>query len=221
MTARAVVLALTMATVMACGALAPASAQEDDALAQDIQRLQDGWATASYQTPEKQQNDAFTRLTAEADQAVARHAGRAEPLVWKAIILSSHAGAVGGLGALGKVKEARRLLEQAEKIDPEALDGSVYTSLGSLYYQVPGWPVGFGDDKQAEKYLKKALAVNPDGIDPNYFYGDYLLEQRHYREAAEYLEKALRAPDRPQRAVADEGRRAEARNKLAEARKHL
>jgi Tfp pilus assembly protein PilF len=152
---------------------------------------------------------------------MARHADRAEPLVWKAIILSSHAGAVGGLGALGKVKEARRLLEQAEAIDPEALDGSVYTSLGSLYYQVPGWPVGFGSDEQAEKYLKKALSVNPDGIDPNYFYGDYLLEQKRYREAVGYLEKALQAPDRPQRAVADEGRRNEARNKLAEARKHL
>jgi tetratricopeptide (TPR) repeat protein len=206
---------------MAFGAAAPVLAQMEDALDQDIRHLQDGWAVANYKTSEKQQDEAFKRLSAEAEQVMERHAGRAEPLVWKAIILSSHAGAVGGLGALGKVKEARRLLEQAEAIDPEALDGSVYTSLGSLYYQVPGWPVGFGSDEQAEKYLKKALSVNPDGIDPNYFYGDYLLEQKRYREAVGYLEKALQAPDRPQRAVADEGRRNEARNKLAEARKHL
>ena len=63
------------------------------------------------------------------------------------------------------------------------LNGSVYTSLGSLYYQVPGWPIGFGSDKKAESYLKKALAVNPDGMDPNYFYGDFMLqEKKNYSE---------------------------------------
>lgn len=217
MKASAMVFSLIAALII--GAAAPA--QEGDPLARDILRLQDGWAVARYRTPEKQQDEAFKRLASEADQVVAGHEGRAEPLVWKAIILSSHAGAVGGLGALGKVKEARRLLEQAEAIDPAALDGSIYTSLGSLYYQVPGWPVGFGSDEQAEKYLKKALSINPDGIDPNYFYGDYLLEQKRYEEAARYLEKALQAPDRPDRALADEGRREEARTRLALARKHI
>ncbi|MBK8163643.1 MAG: hypothetical protein IPK65_11055 [Gammaproteobacteria bacterium] len=219
MKARSMVMAFILA--VATGAVAPVLAQDDDVLAQDIRQLQDGWAVANYQTPEKQRDDAFKQLTGTADQVVARHEGRAEPLIWKAIILSSHAGAVGGLGALGKVKEARRLLERAESINPEALNGSVYTSLGSLYYQVPGWPVGFGNDEQAEKYLKKALSVNPDGIDPNYFYGDYLLEQKRYEEAARYLEKALQAPDRPFRASADQGRRDEARARLALARKHL
>ena len=33
--------------------------------------------------------------------------GRAEPLIWHGIILSSLAGAKGGLGALGLAKEAR------------------------------------------------------------------------------------------------------------------
>lgn len=216
---KASAMVFSLITALIIGAVAPA--QEGDPLAQDILRLQDGWAVAKYRTPDKQQDEAFKRLASEADQVVASHDGKAEPLIWKAIILSSHAGAVGGLGALGKVKEARRLLEQAEAIDPAALDGSVYTSLGSLYYQVPGWPVGFGSDEQAEKYLKKALSINPDGIDPNYFYGDYLLEQKRYEEAARYLEKALQAPDRPNRALADEGRREEARSRLVQARKHI
>ena len=54
----------------------------------------------------------------------------------------------GGLGALSMVRKARDLLLDAEKIDPSTLQGSVYASLGSLYYQVPGWPVGFGDKKK-------------------------------------------------------------------------
>ena len=48
---------------------------------------------------------------------------------------------------------------------------------GFPYYQVPGWPVGFGDDEKAEQLLKQALAINPTGIDPNFFYGDFLLDQ--------------------------------------------
>src|SRR5690606_27578047 len=96
-----------------------------------------------------------------------------------------------------------------ETIDPSALNGSVYTSLGSLYYHVPGWPIGFGDDKRAGEYLKKALAINPDGIDPNFFYGDFLIEEGDYQQAIAVLQHALEAPPRPGREVADEGRRAE------------
>ena len=98
-------------------------------------------------------------------------------LIWAAIVKSSWAGAKGGLGALSLVKTAKRQLEQAIRQNPSALDGSAYTSLGSLYYQVPGWPVGFGDKAKAEQLLKQALAFNPNGIDPNFFYGDYLLEE--------------------------------------------
>lgn len=106
-------------------------------------------------------------------------------------------------------------LEIAIKQDPKALEGSAYTSLGSLYYQVPGWPVGFGDDEKAEKLLKQALAINPTGIDPNFFYGDFLLDQGDKAQAKVYLDKALAAPARPGREVADEGRRMEIRERLA------
>lgn len=191
------------------------------ALSDDIHTLQQQWALVNYEMPEDGQDEAFERLTEQADAVVGKYPEAAEPLVWKAIIVSSHAGATGGLGALGKAKEARRLLEQAKAIDPEVLKGSIYTSLGSLYYQVPGWPFGFGDDDKAERFLKTALSINPDGIDPNYFYGHYLLDQRRYDEAVVYLEKALTAPPRPDRPLADKGRRAEAQEALDEARKKL
>ena len=190
-------------------------------LDEGVVALQADWAVAKYQTAPDQQDKAFTVLTARAEALVAENPGRAEPLVWEAIIVSSHAGATGGLGALGKVKKARELLEKAEKIDPNTLHGSIYTSLGSLYYQVPGWPLGFGDHKKAEEYLKKAVAMNQDGIDPNYFYGDFLRDEGRYQEAAQYLKKALAAPDRPGRTVADTGRREEARQALAKVEAEL
>ena len=176
---------------------------------EDVAKLQQQWEQIRYKTPADVQEPQLERLLAEARSSAAQHPGSADLLIWQAIIESTYAGAKGGLGALSNAKGARQTLEQALAIDPEALAGSAYTSLGSLYYQVPGWPIGFGDDKKALEYLKKGLAVNPDGIDPNYFYGDYLFRKGDYAEAARALNKALQAPPRPGRKVADEGRRAE------------
>ena len=180
----------------------------------ELAQIQQRWAQIQYQLPEDDKEKAFEALAKEAETFVADYPGRAEPLIWQGIVLSTYAGAKGGLGALGLVKQARASLEAALDIDPEALDGSAYTSLGSLYYQVPGWPLGFGDDGKARKYLQKSLAINPDGIDANYFFGDFLLDQGEPQRARIYLEKVLAAPDRPGRAVADQGRRAEAQARL-------
>ena len=61
----------------------------------------------------------------------------------------------------------------------------------------------------AAEFLRKGLAVNPDGIDANFFYGDYLFRSGDYAGAEQALKKALLAPPRPARASADEGRRGE------------
>jgi tetratricopeptide (TPR) repeat protein len=176
--------------------------------------IQQRWAEIQYQMPEGEREKAFENLAGDAEAFVVHYPDRAEPLIWKGIVLSAYAGAKGGLGALGLVKEARKTLEAAIAIDPDALDGSAYTSLGSLYYQVPGWPLSFGDEKQAEEFLRKALAINPDGIDQNYFFGDLLMEQGERKRAMIYLNNALKASPRPGRELADEGRRKEIRSRL-------
>lgn len=182
----------------------------------DLLTIQTQWATANYELKDKAKLEAFELLAKHAHDFVKSHPNKAEPLIWEAIVRSTWAGAKGGLGALSLVKDAKELLEKAIAIDPNALDGSAYTSLGSLYYQVPGWPIGFGDDKKAARYLQQALTMNPEGIDPNYFYADYLKEEGQKQEAKRYFEKALAAPERPNRSLADAGRRNEIKNKLAE-----
>lgn len=188
----------------------------------DIRHLQQEWALIKYR--EKDSDRQVSRMEVLAKQAAdtsARYPDSAEAKIWEAIIVSSQAGIQGGLGALSLVKRSRDLLEQAEKIKPDALGGSAYTSLGSLYYQVPGWPIGFGDDGKARAYLEQARALNPNGIDSNYFYGDFLIDQGEYDEAIKVLEQALRAPERPDRPVADAGRREEIKQAIAKARQNL
>lgn len=181
----------------------------------DLLGIQTRWADANYSPRGEAKEAAFDKLIADAAAFTARNPGRAEPLIWEGIVLSTAAGVKGGLGALGLAKDSRAKLEAALKIDPRALQGSAYTSLGTLYHKVPGFPVGFGSDKKAKEYLEKSLAINPDGIDPNYFYGEFLFDEDDYAGAKKHLEKALQAAPRPNRQSADEGRRKEIRALLA------
>ena len=172
-----------------------------------IASIQKHWAEANYTAEGKDRKKAFKSLTQEADQLVAQSPGSADAHIWAGIVYSTYAGEVSMLSAGKQVKRARSELETALEIDPDAMDGSAYTSLGALLYQIPGF-MG-GDAEKAESLLKQGLELNPQGIDSNYFYASFLMEQERYDEAQQYFQKAANAPARPQRPLADQGRKAE------------
>lgn len=175
----------------------------------EVAHLQQRWAEVNYQLEGKTQLSAFEQLVAEADTLTDQNPNNAAAWIWSGIIKSTYAGAKGGLGALGLAKAARRDLDKATEIDGDAMEGSAYTTLGTLYHSVPGWPVGFGNEDKAEELLLKAVALSPDNIDTNYFYGTYLLDEKRYQEAQDYLLHAQQAAPRPSRPVADAGRQEE------------
>ena len=200
-------IALALVSITALIPKGAHAAGADEAVAE----LQHDWEVIRYQTPQAEREKRFEALSAKARKVSETYPDRAEPLVWEGIIVSSWAGEKGGLGALGHVKQAKGLYEQAIAINGKVLDGSAYNSLGVLYYKVPGWPVGFGDKAKAKELLQTALALNPKGIDPNFFYAEYLVETKQAEQPLPYLERALQAPPRPGRQVADAGRREEIR----------
>lgn len=187
----------------------------------EVIKLQHRWAEVNYQLQDKAQLAAFKSLLGDADKTVETYSDVASSWIWRGIIKSTYAGAKGGLGALSLAKSSKADFEQALNINPNALDGSAYTSLGTLYFNVPGWPIGFGDDKKAEELLLKALAINPNGIDSNYFFGDYLIQEKRYEEAKTHLLKAMNAPVRPNRPLADAGRQKEIAKALVIVNKKL
>jgi tetratricopeptide (TPR) repeat protein len=195
-------------------ALAGPAALADDMQSQ-ISELGHAWAKVYYQTAESQQEPLYPPLVAKAQEIAKANPTKAEPLIWEAIILSCYAKVKGGLGAVDLAEQARDAAFAAAKIDDRALDAGAYTSLGVLYYKVPGWPIGFGSDKKAKEYLDKALAIAPTAVDVNYFYGDFMIEQGDKQKARDFLEKALQAPARPDRADADAGRKVEIQDDLA------
>lgn len=221
-------LALALLTVAWLAAPASGFPQEPQAMPdiltaatpdEAVRALQQQWEIANYQRQGKARSEALGALVETARSTAQRFPGRADVLTWEAICLATYAGSLQGLSqvrALGLAKEARERLEEAERLDPSGDGGAIPTTLGALYFQVPGWPLGFGDDDKAAQYLKQALAINPDGMDPNYFYALFLMKKGEYAQAKAALEKALAAPPRPQRPLADEGRRKEIQAALQE-----
>jgi len=178
-------------------------------LTSEIHALQTSWAQANYVLKGDVQINAFENLIKQAEATTNNYSDKAESWIWLGIIQSTYAGKAGPLDALSYAKAAKVSLEKAMNIDASALNGSAYASLGTLYSKVPGWPLGFGDDDKASAFLKKAVEVNPKGIDSNYFYADYLLEEDKYQAARKYLLIAQAAPERHDRPLADKGRQQE------------
>ena len=208
---------MNKATFVVFFGLYAASVQASD-LHASISGLESEWTVAYYQKNEEEQKQIYSALLEKAADLVKRHPEAAEPKIWYATIMTTNAGLQSSLAALSAIDNAKALLEQAIKINPRALDGAAYVTLGTLYYKVPAWPVSFGDNQIAEQLLKASLGINPDGIDANYFYADFLLQQDREIEAENYFHKAMEAPIRKHQAFADTQLKNEARQALEHVR---
>jgi len=158
--------------------------------------------------------DALAKFT---QSLVAKYSGRVEPLIWEGIVTSEEAGMASTMTALGYAKRAKEILEQAYAKDPAALDGGAPTSLGVLYARVPSWPIGFGDTDKARQLLVQAVTLAPNGMDANYFYADFLMNQREYAAAYKVLKHALSLPPQNNRPLWDKNRRAVIRELMSKA----
>jgi tetratricopeptide (TPR) repeat protein len=200
----------TLLRLCTVAALFLALAGQAAVAASTLTDIQAQWDATNFTLLGKAQVESFEQLQAASEAYTAGNPGQADGWIWRGIVDSSFAGAKGGLGALGLAKSARKHFDKAIEIDGDAMQGSAYSSLGTLYYSVPGWPLGFGDDDKAEEFLQKGLSLNPDEIDSNYFYAEFLVDQQKTTQALEFYRNALNAPPREGRIVADEGRRKQA-----------
>lgn len=183
-----------------------------------LNSIESEWATIYYNTPENQQAEAYSQLLNKTDALTNQYPTAAEPIFWQALIKASHAAHMDAFAALNAIKEARDLLSKVIAINPTAMNGSAHVTLGTLYYMAPKWPIAFGDDNEAKKLLETALKINPNGIDSNYFYGEYLLLHNDPKAATHYFERAIAAPSRNEQAYADNQLKAEVKLALQNTR---
>ena len=170
---------------------------------EDLAALQQSWAKARYEMKSDEQKKELEKLIVEADQFAQKNADKADGYIWAGVIRGSLAEAVGGMSALGTIKQARANLEKALSIDPTAEDGYAYGVLGLMYSKVPSI-IAFGDKKKARELLLKGVEVSPNGMNTNYFLAQFLYEQDEYKEALPYIESAAAAkpPSPPEQSLA-------------------
>jgi tetratricopeptide (TPR) repeat protein len=187
-------------------------ASEETSMNSALLQLALDWEHIKFEVTDKDvQERQMAALADRAGTVVERYPGRPEPAIWQAILISEQASMASENGspfkALGFAKHAREILEPITKQYPAVLDAGAPTSLGVLYYRVPGFPVAFGDKAKAKELLQEAVKYAPDGLDANYFYGDFLYDQHEYPAAAQVFKHALSLPPHPDRPIWDKSRR--------------
>jgi tetratricopeptide (TPR) repeat protein len=191
-------------------------AQAADAADAEVHRLQSTWEAIKFGVPEgDEQTKQMNALGDDADAVAAKFPDRPEVLIWDGIITSERASLASAFSALSLAKRARDILQNAYEMAPAKLDAGATTSLGVLYYRVPGFPIGFGDKAKARQLLEQATKLAPTGLDAWYFYGDFLYEQKEYSKAAEVFHHALSISPHPDRPVWDKNRRLVIEERLA------
>jgi tetratricopeptide (TPR) repeat protein len=207
MTLKSRISLLLLITLLVAGPCA-SSGRAADTLSPDVRRLQTKWEAIKFGVPEgDEQTKQMNALGEEADGVAAHFPGLPEALIWDGIITSERASMASTFYALGLAKRARDILEQAYNLDPAKLDAGATTSLGVLYYRVPGFPIGFGDKAKARQLLEQAVKLAPNGLDAWYFYGDFLYTQNEFPKAVEVFQHALKTPQHPDRPLWDKNRR--------------
>jgi tetratricopeptide (TPR) repeat protein len=217
-------MSLTFRTILIAGGFAfafaswsAASAATDPAAEAVVRQTQIQWEKIKFTMPTgSDQTDAIAALNDKIDAAAAKYPGDVDIQIWDGIVTSEHAGMASAFSALRLAKRARKILQKAYEMDPKALDAGAPTSLGVLYYRVPGFPVAFGDKQKARQLLEEAVHTAPQGMDAEYFYGDFLYSEGDYRNAIAVFETALKIPPDPDRPIWDKNRRLVIKQRLNE-----
>lgn len=205
--------------VLVCITAGVAAASDNKAMDADIHKVELQWETIKFaENGMPQQFEHIDALARFAGSLVEKYPSRVEPMIWYGIVTSEEAGMASALSAMGYAKKAKSILEGAYQQDPAALDAGAATSLAVLYYRVPGWPIGFGNNRTARALLEEAVERAPDGMDANYFYADFLMNRRDYAKAYKVLKHALSLPVQGDRPLWDKNRRMVIKQLIAEAK---
>ena len=198
-----------------------AQASDNLSLKSELLRLAHDWEHVKLQISDRDdQERQMASLAQRAGKIAKQYENIPDPIVWVGIITSEQASLASENGspikALQFAKRARDILEKVEKTNPETMDAGAPTTLGVLYDRVPGFPTGFGDTARARYYLQEAIKSAPNGLDANFFYGDFLFKLGERSEAAKILERALTLPELLNRPLWDRSLRAAIRQTLSE-----
>lgn len=200
---------LKLVLVMVITSMLASSAYAEESLNNAMQALKVEWAQVKYQTPKQDKVKKLEAIIEQVNQLSAQYPNEALPALWQGTMLSTLASLKGGLSALSSAKQAKNSLEASLSKDPQLENGYAHVILGALYSKVPGKPLGFGNKETAKRHFQTALKIDPQGLESNYFYGEFLMNEGKFAEAKQYLEIAQKSTANPDFQIFEVGRRQE------------
>jgi hypothetical protein len=128
-------------------------------------------------------------------------------LLWYIANMSKY-GEAKGIVASAKNGLADKIKGHTEKLlslDSTFSDGAAYRILGVINYKVPNIPLflTWPSKKEAENYLKKALAINPKSISNLYYYAEFLEGEKRDTEAKYLIDRILKMSPRSTALIED------------------
>ena len=172
-------------------------------LKDSLKNIELEWAKVYYEQPKQKQQAAYPVLLDKMQQLAKIDPNDAGVIYWTALIKASYAAHKNPVDALEAIHEVRDLLSKAIAINPKVMNGAAYVVLGTLYDKAPQWPIAFGDDDIAKKMLETALEISPNGVESNYFYGEFLLNHDDVQAASSYFKKVISVPVRSEQPYPD------------------
>ena len=181
-----------------------------------INTFESAWAAIYYRQDNTAKVRDYDQLLLTIKNSYADYPHQPELIFFEALVTASRAEYIDRLAALDSIAYVRTILSQIITIKPTTMAGSAYVVLATLYHQAPAWPIAFGDDKKAEEFFKTALIINPNSLDGNYYYGQFLVAKNALKEAEFYFKQALNIPLRPTQLLTDSRLRLAAQQALTQ-----
>ncbi len=172
--------------------------------AEDFRTLQQGFDNLKFgDIKESSRKNEVIKLNNKADELLAKYPDSAEIKIWSGIIKAYKAEVLNSYKSLGLINDSRDILEESIKLDSKAIKSSGLVALGTLYYKTLPRPFSFKSNKKAEDLLRQALKQNPENVEANYFYSEFLIKNDRLDEAKPYLLNTINLPIRQERYLAD------------------
>ncbi|MFZ4503880.1 MAG: hypothetical protein ACOYM1_08010 [Methylovulum sp.] len=181
-----------------------------------INTFESAWASIYYRQDNTEKARDYEQLLLTIKKSYADYPQQPELIFFEALVTASRAEYLAPLAALDSIAYVRTILSQIITLKPSTMAGSAYVVLATLYHQAPAWPIAFGDDKKAEELFKAALTINPNSLDGNYYYGQFLVAKNAPKDAEFYFKQTVKIPLRPKQLLSDSQLRLAAQQALTQ-----
>jgi tetratricopeptide (TPR) repeat protein len=113
-----------------------------------------------------------------------------EGLYWLAVNMGAHALERGKISALPVVPRMEALLLRLDQVAPRYEQAGAARVLGRLYHQAPAF-ISIGSNKQARRFLTRAVSLAPNHAGNLAFAADFLLDEGDKTTARDYARRSL------------------------------